>query len=130
MKKLFFLLTIWCASNDALCCSFSESLVSKYGISFTGFEVEIPITNEPVAYRNEDLAQIALPKTAGVLDGFHHTLFIHRSLNKVWILRTGGLFGVFDWFGPIIVENTEIADCVLVNSPVQRAGVGKSFGTN
>lgn len=118
-----FLLTIWGLSTAALGCGISESLVSKYGIYFSGFAVEIPISAEPAAYKNDGLVQIDLPKTASVLDGLHHTLFIHRSSHKVWILRTGGLYGVFDWFRPISVANTDIADCVLIGASVQRANL-------
>lgn len=46
MRQLFLLLAIWLTSTDALCCRLADTLVSKYGISFSGFEVEIPWADE------------------------------------------------------------------------------------
>ncbi|WP_139168747.1 MULTISPECIES: hypothetical protein [unclassified Duganella] len=128
MKQLFFLLTIGLASIDALCCSLSDTLVSKYGISFSGFDVEIPLTAKPTVYMSGGLVQIVLPEAPGIMDGFHHTLFVHRSLRKVWILRTGGLSGVYDWFGPVSVENADIKNCTLVNSPAEQTALEKLYG--
>jgi hypothetical protein len=59
-----------------------------------------------------DLVHIALPNRKGeVPDGFVHSAVISKSLNQAWILRTGGLASVYEWYVPLAMAELNLAGC-------------------
>ena len=91
----------------------TDALVERYGISFSGFAVEIPGAHAPDVAAGESLIRIAIPDASHVIDGFHHTVVLDTARKKAWILRTGGFVSVYDWYGPVDVTTTSLANCQL-----------------
>jgi hypothetical protein len=66
-------------------CSVADALIKKYGISFSGFEVDLPRIFAPrlEGSRAEDLVVIRLVNKKGfVPDGFSHSALIDVSEKK------------------------------------------------
>jgi hypothetical protein len=91
----------------------TDALVEQYGISFSGFKVEIPGAHAPDVAPGESLIRIAIPDTSHVIDGFHHAVVLDTVRKKAWILRTGGFVGVYKWYGPVDVATTSLDNCRL-----------------
>ena len=98
-------------SGTAFACPLAKSLVEYYGISFAGFARSIPTASAPATSGEGALVRIAHPHHHLVSDGFRHTLFLDSKNNKVWILRTGGLAGVHEWYGPVDAIDTSLENC-------------------
>ena len=113
MKYLACAVAATCLSATASACPMTDALVERYGISFSGFAVEIPGTHAPDAAPGESLVRIAIPDASHVSDGFHHTVVLDTVKKKAWILRTGGFVGVYDWYGPVDVPTTSLDHCRL-----------------
>jgi hypothetical protein len=113
MRLLACAVAATCLSASASACPITDALVERYGISFSGFAVEIPGTHAPAAAPGESLVRIAIPDASHVSDGFHHAVVLDTVQKKAWILRTGGFVGVHDWYGPVDVPTTSLANCRL-----------------
>jgi hypothetical protein len=101
------------SSAQALACPLSDSLTTRYGVSFSGFSTAIPASTAPDTTHGGPFVRVRMPDASNVADGFHHTIVMDRSTKKVWILRTGGFVGVYQWYGPVDAVDASLADCRL-----------------
>lgn len=124
MSKLAFILLSGlclsaCATAGHAQCMLADTLIRRYGISFSGMEKDLPRTTAPVAMNR--LPSMPLPNGNGqVRDGFEHRAFIDRERKLVWIKRTGGFAGVREWYGPVALDNADIADCPALTEAAVR----------
>lgn len=126
MKQVMLAAMIGLLSAQAPACPLSESLMARYGVSFSGFGTPIPESAPPDTARGGPFVRVRMPDRANVADGFHHTIVMDRSTKKVWILRTGGFVGVYQWFGPVDAVDASLDDCRLepadnVSRPSQKS---------
>jgi hypothetical protein len=113
MKFLACAVAATCLSTAASACPMTDALVERYGISFSGFTVEIPDAQAPDVAPGDALVRIAIPDTSHVADGFRHSVVLDTVKKKAWILRTGGFVGVYKWYGPVDVTTMSLDDCRL-----------------
>ena len=95
-------------------CAVADALISQYGISFSGFTQTLPRVSLPAEQqsRPQALLTLELPNRNGhVSDGFSHTALINTEQKRVWILRTGGFAGVYQWYGPVALPAVDFAGC-------------------
>jgi hypothetical protein len=123
------------SSAQALACPLSDSLATRYGISFSGFSNTVPESAAPDTTHGGPFVRVRMPDASNVADGFRHTIVMDRSTKKVWILRTGGFAGVYQWYGPVDAVDASLDNCPLeptdstphhvqkaVPNPVERHG--------
>jgi hypothetical protein len=116
MKASIFglLLATYSMESMAVCPSV-DTIVREYGISSWGFKKQIPRSNEPAKNDStkKDIIVVTLPTPEHVSDAFVHSILISAEKNEAWISRTGGLAGVQEWYGPILVEGSksELESC-------------------
>jgi hypothetical protein len=113
VKNLLLSLLAVCLSAPALACPVSESLVEQFGISFFGFERPIPVASAPKVLDDGSFVRVRLPDDGTVMDGFYHTAVVDTKGKKAWILRTGGILSVYQWYGPVDVDNVSTVGCAL-----------------
>jgi hypothetical protein len=101
------------SSAQALACPLSESLMTRYGISFSGFGTAIPASAAPDTTQGGPFVRVRMQDNVNVADGFRHTVLMDRSTKQVWILRTGGFVGVYQWYGPIDAVDASLDNCRL-----------------
>lgn len=96
-------------------CPAADTLITTYGISFSGFKKSIAkLPAEPnFGGRRDELARIVLPSEDNVKDGFQHTAVINKVTKQAWLLRTGGFVGVYEWYGPISIDNVDLEGCIV-----------------
>ena len=113
MKNLVFA-AIGLLSAQALACPLSDSLATRYGITFSGFSTTVPESAAPDTTHGGPFVRVRIPDTGSVVaDGFRHTIVMDRSTKKAWILRTGGFVGVYQWYGPVDAVDAALDDCRL-----------------
>jgi hypothetical protein len=98
-------------------CQMTQSLVDRYGISFSGFMKAIPASPAPDTAHGGPFARIAIPDDSKVADGFRHTVVVDTRTKKAWILRTGGFVGVVEWYGPVDAGDASLDNCRLEPKP-------------
>jgi hypothetical protein len=113
MKNMVLAAVIGLISAQAPACTLSDSLAARYGISFAGFGTVVPESVAPDTTHGGPFVRVRMPDTSNVADGFHHTIVMDRSTKKVWILRTGGFVGVYQWYGPVDAVDASIENCQL-----------------
>ena len=113
MKQITLATLITLFSAQALACPLSESLTTRYGVSFSGFSTAIPESAAPDMTHGGPFVRVRMPDANNVADGFRHTIVMDRSTKKVWILRTGGFVGVYQWYGPVDAVDTSLDNCRL-----------------
>jgi hypothetical protein len=101
------------SSAQALSCPLSDSLAAHYGISFSGFSTTVPESAAPDTTRGGPFVRVRVPDASNVADGFHHTIVMDLNTKKIWILRTGGFVGVYQWHGPVDAVNPSLDNCRL-----------------
>jgi hypothetical protein len=104
------------ASPARAACGAADRLVDTYGISFSGFEKQLPKAPRPLEHgaRTEDLVVIRLPNKKGeVPDGFSHSAVIDKESKHAWIRRKGGFAPVDEWYGPVKLETLNLEGCVV-----------------
>jgi hypothetical protein len=101
------------SSAQAFSCPLSDSLAAHYGISFSGFSTAVPESAAPDTTHGGPFVRVRMPDASNVADGFHHTIVMDRSTKKIWILRTGGFVGVYQWYGPVDAVNPSLDNCRL-----------------
>lgn len=110
-------------------CPAMTALIKEVGIYHGGTWRELPRTSDPsIGKWNPDdvVTQIVAPSQA-VSDGFGHVVYVNRKLSQAWIVRTGGIRGVSEWFGPLAVEAARFSECQsLAKSPDYRPPRGRS----
>ena len=94
-------------------CPLTQSLVERYGISFSGFTKAIPAGPAPDTSHGGPYTRVAIPDDSKVADGFRHTVVVDTRTKKAWILRTGGFVGVYEWYGPVDAGAASIEGCQL-----------------
>lgn len=93
-------------------CPVADQLISKYGISFSGFKTYPPKSNPPHLRSGDNAVLIMLPNKKGyVPDGFFHSAVISTVGNRVWLHRIGGFPSVNEWYGPIEVGKLNLTGC-------------------
>ena len=116
LRTLIFAIAISAASITIpaqAACAVADALIDQYGISFSGFTQFLPRVSTPAEPQNKPLLTINLPNKHGkVSDGYNHQAFINKDKKRVWILRTGGFIGVYEWYGPVALPNTDFSGCV------------------
>jgi hypothetical protein len=100
-------------SAQAPACPLSESLMTRYGVSFSGFGTAIPESAAPDTTHGGPFVRVRVPDASNVADGFRHTIVMDSATNKVWILRTGGFVGVYQWYGPVEAVDASLDKCRL-----------------
>jgi hypothetical protein len=113
MKHIVLATLMSLLSAQALACPLSESVMTRYGVSFAGFSTAIPESPAPDTTHGGPFVRVRMPDVSAVADGFHHTIVMDRSTKKVWILRTGGFVGVYQWYGPVDAVDASIDNCRL-----------------
>jgi hypothetical protein len=101
------------SSAQALACPLSDSLATRYGISFSGFGTAVPQSAAPDTTHGGPFVRVRVSDVSNVADGFRHTIVMDRSTKKVWILRTGGFVGVYQWYGPVDAIDASTENCQL-----------------
>lgn len=108
-----------CGTAGSAQCALANALINRYGISFSGFEKDLPRTTAPAV--KDNLPSLLLPNgNAQVRDGFEHRAFIDRERRLAWIERTGGFAGVQEWYGPVALENADITGCPVSTGAASR----------
>lgn len=113
MKHIMLATLMSVLSAQAFACPLSESLMTRYGVSFSGFGIAIPASAAPDTTHGGPFVRVRMPDASNVADGFHHTIVMDRSTKKVWILRTGGFVGVYQWYGPVDAVDASLDNCRL-----------------
>ena len=113
MKHIVLATLMSLSSAQALACPLSDSLAKRYDISFSGFGTAVPESAAPDTAHGGPFVRVRMPDVSNVLDGFHHTIVMDRSTKKVWILRTGGFVGVYQWYGPVDAVDASLDNCRL-----------------
>jgi hypothetical protein len=98
---------------QAAACPLADTLMARYGVSFAGFTTAIPESAAPDTKHGGPFVRVRLPDASNVADGFRHTVVMDRSTKKVWILRTGGFAGVYQWYGPVDAVDPSLDNCRL-----------------
>lgn len=95
-------------------CPLAQSIVSTWGISFSGFSKPLPLVapaqRARMAGRNLLLLKLSNPRGA-VADGFEHAVLLDLKSNQGWITRHGGFVGVDEWYGPITLPDRTVIGC-------------------
>lgn len=117
MSRFAVAIAMTLTSVPALACPLSQSLAAHYGISFSGFKVAIPETRAPDTVNGDAFVRVMIPDDSHVSDGFRHTLVMNSRSKKVWILRTSGFAGVYQWFGPVDAIDPSLTKCRLEPNP-------------
>jgi hypothetical protein len=113
MKHVVLATLMGLLSTPALACPLSDSLAARYGITFSGFSTAVPKSAAPDTTLGGPFVRVRMPDQANVADGFHHTIVMDRTTKKVWILRTGGFVGVYQWYGPVDAVDASLDNCRL-----------------
>lgn len=113
MKNPALFLSILVCAGAATACPMADAVAKRYGISAFGFKTPIPAADEPRAGDDRGLVQVRLKDAPWISDGFRHTVVADPASGKAWILRTGGLAGVHQWYGPVEVDAPSIEHCRL-----------------
>jgi hypothetical protein len=113
MKTLAVAASLALLSAHASACPLSQSLADRYGITFSGFATAIPAAPAPDTAHGGPFVRVVIPDAAYVADGFRHTVVMDTSTKKVWILRTGGFAGVYEWYGPVDAVDASLDNCML-----------------
>lgn len=111
MNKLAALLLATLLSANAAACPITAELVQRYGISFSGFDKELPAATPPSGRDGESFVRLPIREKVWVSDGFRHAVLLDRAARKAWIVRYGGLSGAEAWFGPVDAGNAPLDDC-------------------
>jgi len=117
IRAITFTITITAAASALpaqASCAVADALIGQYGISFSGFTQSLPPVALPAEQqsRPEALLTLDLPNQGGhVSDGFSHAALINKAQKRVWILRTGGFAGVYQWYGPVALPTADFAGC-------------------
>ncbi|OON61156.1 hypothetical protein B0920_19750 [Massilia sp. KIM] len=111
MKQLAAMLSTLLLAGAASACPLTEALSKRYGISALGFTTAIPAAEEPVPADGRHFVRIRLKPAPWISDAFQHTVLADPVSRKAWILRTGGLAGVREWYGPVEVDNPSLENC-------------------
>jgi hypothetical protein len=122
MKKLMLTAVLALASAHTLACPLTRSLAERYGISFSGFGTALQETKAPDTAGGGQFVRVRMPDDSHVADGFRHTAVMDRATKKVWILRTGGFIGVYQWYGPVDAVDASLENCLLEPAVAQKAG--------
>ena len=107
LSSLSPLLVVVLASLSASAsCPLRDDLMRHVGISPAGFRVSLPKISAPTKEEigKDSLAAITLSRNFGVIDGFEHAALIDRDLRIILIHRSGGFFGVDEWYGPVPID--------------------------
>ena len=113
MKNVAVVAAVFLLSTQARACPLSESLVERYGISFSGFKTTIPAAKAPDTTSGDPFVRVAIADDGNVSDGYRHTAVMDTKTKKVWILRTGGFLGVYEWYGPVDAIDASLENCRL-----------------
>ena len=111
MKHLAVAAALILCSAQAVACSLSDALATRYGISFSGFKTPIPAATAPDMTDSGSFIRVAVRDNSKVADGFRHTIVMNTKTKKAWVLRTGGFASVYDWFGPVDARHVSIQNC-------------------
>lgn len=122
MKNLVAAATLALLSAHASACQLARSLAEHYGITFSGFATAIPAAAAPDTAHGGPFVRVVIPDAANVADGFRHTAVMDTRTKKVWILRTGGFVGVYEWYGPVDAIDASLDQCVLEPTITPPAG--------
>ena len=116
MVRASIFLLLMCISPIGASCTVAKELISEYGISFSGFKINIPRVEIPQERGADagDLVIIRLPnRTGDIPDGFSHAALINKNSKRVWIRRIGGFAHTNEWFGPIILTRVDLKGCII-----------------
>ena len=128
MKNLVAAVSLVILCSHASACPLSKSLAEHYGITFSGFATAIPAAAAPDTAHGGPFVRVVIADEPYVADGFRHTAVMDTRTKKVWILRTGGFVGVYEWYGPVDAIDASLDNCQLeptinptANAPRQAA---------
>lgn len=99
------------AQAQAQACPELDALARRIGITFAGFTRPIPVATGPDGSGTGRMLQLRLPAPSFVSDGFRHKVLFNTASRKLWILRTGGLAGVREWYGPVDAGDDRLENC-------------------
>jgi hypothetical protein len=115
MRNIFVLVILMAYGEIAFsACTVKDELVQGYGISPLGFKKDMPKSKEPTrdARAGEEWVSVGLNDPAILVnDGFSHSALINRHLKQAWILRSGGIAGAREWYGPVPLKNIDVTGC-------------------
>lgn len=113
MKNLVAAASLALLSAHASACPLAKSLADHYGITFSGFTTAIPAAAAPDTAHDGPFVRVVIADEGYVADGFRHTAVMDTRTKKVWILRTGGFAGVYEWYGPVDAIDASLDHCNL-----------------
>jgi len=113
MKHVVLATVMALMSAQVPACPLADTLMARYGVSFSGFTTAIPESAAPDTTHGGPFVRVRMPDASNVADGFRHTIVMDRSTKKVWILRTGGFVGVYQWYGPVDAVDASLDNCRL-----------------
>lgn len=113
MKNLAAAASLVLLSAHASACPLAKSLADRYGITFSGFATAIPAAAAPDTEHGGPFVRVVIADAPYVADGFRHTAVMDTRTKKVWILRTGGFVGVYEWYGPVDAIDASLDNCPL-----------------
>lgn len=122
MKHLAVAATLILCSVQAVACPLSETLSTRYGISFSGFKTPIPAATAPDMTDSGSFIRVAVGDNSKVSDGFRHTIIMNTKTKKASVLRTGGFASVYDWFGPVDAQHVSLQNCRSGHMPADMRG--------
>jgi hypothetical protein len=115
MKTAFLaILMLFQATAFAEQCQGITELVQQTEMSFAGVEARTPrgAASDRTQWTNHDVLFIKLPERLGVMDAFHHVVWVNLNLSQAWIIQSGGIIGTSEFYGPYNVNKEKFENCV------------------
>ena len=113
-----FLGLVWSAPSPAIVgCAARDAILRAHGVSYSGFKTTLPPVAEPDKSRWDKGDVLRVSLDSGTVqdelasDRFFHTAVINKSLGQAWIHRTGGIGGVSEWYGPVVLSVASYDNC-------------------
>ena len=109
---------VWSFPSQAIAgCGARDAILRAHGVSYSGFKTTLPRVAEPDKRRWDkgDVLRVSLDSGTAqdelASDRFFHTAVINKSLRQAWIHRTGGIGGVSEWYGPVVLSVASYENC-------------------
>jgi hypothetical protein len=110
-KTAFWLLSmLWVSSVQAVVTAeplkgWVESLAKRFAPCFTalGAQGQFPLADREPGEQGM-VAQVSLPSSSAVSDGYQHVLRVHGPSNAVFVVQSGGIAGSRLVYGPLPID--------------------------
>ncbi len=119
MRLIIFLIAVSLGRVVFAQCPELDALAGQYGITFSGVVKDLPRTSQPEQIRSRDKDSVLVQfgsRSDYVNDGFEHMALIDTKSKQAWILQKGGFAGVYQWYGPVAITETDFSQCLILPS--------------